>query len=68
MLNASERYTEKVTPALVACLESMLLPRKIGVLIVEDNELMRHGLRAVLEHGEGFAVLGEAEDGVSAIE
>ncbi|MBU6455589.1 MAG: response regulator transcription factor [Cyanobacteria bacterium REEB67] len=44
------------------------MARKIGVLIVEDNELMRHGLRAVLEHGEGFAVLGEAEDGVSAIE
>jgi len=42
--------------------------KKIGVLIVEDNELMRQGLRSVIELAQGFEVVGEAEDGVSAVE
>lgn len=42
--------------------------KKIGVLIVEDNELMRHGLKAVLDRAEEFDVLGEAEDGSSAVD
>ncbi len=44
------------------------MDKKIGVLIVEDNELMRHGLRAVLDRAEEFEVLGEAEDGASAVD
>lgn len=42
--------------------------KKIGVLIVEDNELMRQGLKAVLDRAEEFTVLGEAEDGQMAID
>ncbi|MBS2006902.1 MAG: response regulator transcription factor [Cyanobacteria bacterium SZAS TMP-1] len=38
------------------------------ILIVEDNELMRDGLRAVLERVDGFTVVGDAEDGISAVE
>lgn len=41
--------------------------KKVNVLIVEDNELMRQGLRAVLERGEEFCVVGEAEDGEEAV-
>lgn len=44
------------------------MDKKIGVLIVEDNELMRHGLKAVLDRAEEFEVLGEAEDGASAVD
>lgn len=44
------------------------MDKKITVLIVEDNELMRHGLRAVLDRAEEFQVVGEAEDGASAVE
>jgi DNA-binding NarL/FixJ family response regulator len=44
------------------------LTKKISVLIVEDNELMRQGLSAVLERDGEFEVLGEAEDGISAVE
>lgn len=40
----------------------------IKVLLVEDNELMRHGLRAVLEGTNEFVVIGEAEDGAMAVE
>lgn len=40
----------------------------IKVLLVEDNELMRHGLRAVLEGTNEFAVIGEAEDGATAVQ
>ncbi|HMW91522.1 MAG TPA: response regulator transcription factor [Candidatus Obscuribacter sp.] len=41
--------------------------KKVNVLIVEDNELMRQGLRSVLERTEEFCVVGEAEDGEEAV-
>lgn len=34
---------------------------------MEDNELMRQGLRSVLERTEEFCVVGEAEDGEEAV-
>lgn len=40
----------------------------INVLIAEDQTLMRHGLRTILELEPGFAVAGEAADGQQAIE
>jgi two-component system response regulator DegU len=40
----------------------------IGVLIAEDQTLMRHGLRTILELEDGFEVLGEASDGQEAVE
>lgn len=44
------------------------MTKKIRVLVVEDNELMRQGLRAVLEHCGDFEVVAEAEDGIAAVE
>jgi DNA-binding NarL/FixJ family response regulator len=40
----------------------------VGVLIVDDDKLMRAGLRAVLSSDEGIEVVGEAGDGRAAID
>jgi len=40
----------------------------IGVLIVDDQELVRAGLRHILGNEQGIVVLGEAADGVAALE
>jgi DNA-binding NarL/FixJ family response regulator len=42
-------------------------PGPVGVLIVDDDKLMRAGLRAVLSSDDGIEVVGEAEDGRAAI-
>jgi DNA-binding NarL/FixJ family response regulator len=39
----------------------------IRVLLVDDQELVRYGLRLVLESGHGFVVVGEAATGAQAI-
>lgn len=39
----------------------------IRVLLVDDHRLMREGLRKILEHTAGIEVVGEAEDGRSAL-
>jgi DNA-binding NarL/FixJ family response regulator len=43
-------------------------PGRVGVLIVDDDKLMRAGLRAVLSSDEGIEVVGEAGDGRAAID
>lgn len=40
----------------------------LKILLVEDDELFRLGLRVRLEKEDGFAVVAEAEDGETAIE
>jgi DNA-binding NarL/FixJ family response regulator len=40
---------------------------KIGVLLVDDDDLMRAGLRAVLSSDDAIEVLGEAVDGRDAV-
>ncbi|HJZ46748.1 MAG TPA: response regulator transcription factor, partial [Roseiflexaceae bacterium] len=40
----------------------------IRVLIVEDQTLMRQGLRTILDLNDGFSVVGEAEHGQEAVE
>lgn len=40
----------------------------IRVLIVDDEELVRSGLRLILQRSGGFRVVGEAADGVEAVE
>jgi DNA-binding NarL/FixJ family response regulator len=40
----------------------------IAVLLVDDQDLVRLGLRALLEGSDGFAVAGEAADGLAAVE
>jgi len=39
----------------------------IRVLLVDDHQLMREGLRKILESASGIEVVGEAEDGRSAL-
>jgi DNA-binding NarL/FixJ family response regulator len=39
----------------------------IRVLLVDDEELVRFGLRTVLESVGGFTVVGEARDGAAAV-
>jgi DNA-binding NarL/FixJ family response regulator len=39
----------------------------VRVLIVDDDDLMRAGLRGVLSHDEGIDVVGEARDGRDAV-
>jgi DNA-binding NarL/FixJ family response regulator len=43
-------------------------PKPVRVLVVDDDKLMRAGLRAVLSSDEGIEVVGEAADGRAAIE
>ena len=40
----------------------------IRVLLVDDHELVRRGLRAILEAEDGLDVVGEAGDGTEAVE
>lgn len=40
----------------------------IRVLLVDDHPVVRQGLRALLSTQEGIEVVGEAEDGASALE
>ena len=40
----------------------------ITVLIADDQDLVRMGLRTLLEHAEGFNVVGEAADGLAAVD
>jgi YesN/AraC family two-component response regulator len=40
----------------------------IRVLIADDHELMRNGLRAILDAQQDIEVIGEAEHGAQAVE
>lgn len=40
----------------------------VRILIADDNDLVRTGLRMILENHEDWAVCGEATDGRDAIE
>ena len=40
----------------------------IKVLICDDQEIVRKGLSIILEHADGFEVLGTAQDGAEAAE
>jgi DNA-binding NarL/FixJ family response regulator len=39
----------------------------IAVMLVDDQDLVRLGLRALLENEDGFEVVGEASDGLAAV-
>jgi DNA-binding NarL/FixJ family response regulator len=45
-----------------------MMAASIRILIVDDQRLMREGLRTILELEEDFEIVGEAEDGLAAIE
>ena len=38
------------------------------ILLADDHQMMREGLRSLLERQEGFDVVGEAADGAEAVE
>lgn len=40
----------------------------VRVLLVDDQELVRTGLRGILRDSHGFAVVGELEDGAAVVE
>ena len=41
---------------------------KVAIVLVDDHEVLRHGLRSLLEREPGYVVVGEAADGPNAIE
>jgi len=41
---------------------------EIRILIVDDHEMVRNGLSTMLEREEDFAVIGEAQNGVEAVD
>jgi len=41
---------------------------KLRILLADDHEIVRRGLRSLLEKHEGWEVCGEASDGREAIE
>jgi DNA-binding NarL/FixJ family response regulator len=41
----------------------MIRPTTIRVVLVDDQELVREGLRRILHHDEGFEIVGECADG-----
>ena len=43
-------------------------PRMIDVLIVDDQEIVREGLRSLLRTDPGLTIVGECSDGAQAIE
>jgi NarL family two-component system response regulator LiaR len=43
------------------------MSKKIGVLIVDDHDIVREGLRAVIGLEEDMQVVGDAKDGMEAI-
>jgi len=44
------------------------MPEPIRLLICDDHQLVREGLKAVLNDGEEFLVLGEARNGLEVVE
>ena len=45
----------------------MVTTERIGVFIVDDHEIMRDGLREILERSGDFEVVGQAKDGEEAV-
>ena len=41
--------------------------RQVRVMVVDDHEIMRDGLREVLQRTGDYEVVGQAGDGVSAV-
>ena len=42
-------------------------PAPVGVVLVDDEPLIRAGLRLILEGAPGIEIVGEAEDGEAAV-
>src|SRR5437762_7241419 len=44
------------------------MPEKISVLLVDDHSLVRRGFRRMLEDESDISVIGEASDGLEAVD
>lgn len=44
------------------------MTKRVRIMIVDDHDMMRDGIRSILEHDESFEVVGEASDGREAAE
>ena len=44
------------------------LVKTIRILLADDHEIVRHGLRTLLESRQGWSVVGEASNGTQAVE
>lgn len=44
------------------------MAKKINLLLAEDHDLVRAGLKALIESDDGFKVVAEAEDGITCLE
>ncbi|MBF0328785.1 MAG: response regulator transcription factor [Nitrospirae bacterium] len=42
--------------------------KKISIVLVEDHSIVRQGVRALLEREPGFVIVGEAENGLQAVD
>lgn len=42
--------------------------KKVRILVADDHDVVRHGLRSILESQRGWEVCGEASNGVEAVE
>ncbi len=56
-----------MTASLLVSLEDIKVPGKTTVLVVEDHEITRKGLKMFLERREDVEIVGEAADGAQAI-
>ncbi|MEV5980775.1 response regulator transcription factor [Streptomyces sp. NPDC052114] len=45
----------------------MTTPPTIRVLLADDEEMIRHGVRMILQHADGIEVVGEAVNGAEAV-
>ncbi|WP_055702437.1 MULTISPECIES: response regulator [Streptomyces] len=45
----------------------MTTPATIRVLLADDEEMIRHGVRMILQHADGIEVVGEAVNGAEAV-
>src|ERR1017187_6911844 len=44
------------------------IPMAVRILLVDDHPIVRQGLRTLLEGRSGWAVVGEASDGIEALD
>lgn len=46
----------------------MINPKEIKILIVDDHQALREGLKVILQLEPDFSIIGEAEDGKQAVD
>ncbi|MGC4113765.1 MAG: response regulator [Myxococcales bacterium] len=63
---AGDRHQAQGEPAPAS--ERFMSAQKTRVLLAEDHQVVREGLRALLSKTPGFEVVGEASDGLQAVE